>query len=509
MKQLREAVRQTDTTNLSNRKIAQLTGYSHTTISKFRKILLQLDMGWPELEQLNDSELVRLFRTTRKHARIKRIPDWNFIHSEMQHPKITLYGVWEEYCMADKYSAYSFSWFSYHYARFVSKLDLSMRQTHKAGETVFVDFAGTTVPFFDLDTEENRQAQIFVGALGCSKFTFACAVRSQSLPDWIEAHNKMFQYFGGTPEVIVPDNLKSAVTKAGKSPVINRIYLEQCKFYGPIIVPARVRHPKDKALAEVSVQIVTRWILIKLRKHKFFSIEEINRAIAELLWELNERPFKRLPGCRRSRFEELDKPLLRPLPGAPFEYAEWTGKQKVSNDYHIRVKDHYYSVPHQIVGSKVEARFTGNTVEIFHLGKRVASHVRSYKIGAHTTLPEHQPVSHRLFANQTPEKMLEWAQSIGEAATVMVNNQFPTGKSPIPGLRACETLKRLATEYGDQRFEAACKRAELIGSLTVKSVRSILKRCLAELSKEDIPVQINLPLHQNVRGSNYYSNRSV
>lgn len=502
MHKLRETMRLMSTTNFSNRKIAELVGLSHTSINKHRKTYLKNSLQWHEIESMGNYEIERLLKSKRTRVVSKYMPDWDYIHKEMQMKHVTLQLLWEDYRLQNTVSAYGYSQFAHYYKKYIGALDRSMRQTHRAGEIVFVDFAGRTIPYTDPKTGEQCKAQVFVGVMGCSNYTYVCAVPSQKINDWIDAHNRMYQFFGGVPKIVVPDNLKSAVIKTGSEPVLNRTYLEQSKYYGLVVLPARVRRPQDKSKAEGGVLLASRWIMAKLRHRQFFSIEEINAAIFELLWLLNERPFKKLPGCRRSRFEELDKLLLSPLPGEPFEYAEWTAPNKIGPDYHMHVKGHYYSVPEALVGERVDARASARTIEIFHQGKRVASHLRSDEIGGHTTKPEHQPKAHRKYAEQTPERFIEWARSIGEAAESAVRFQFDGKPHPLLGLKACTSLKRLAKDYGQERFESACQRGQMIGSLTVKSIRSILQRGLCELT--DIPVQVNLPFHENVRGSDYY-----
>lgn len=505
MNKLREAVRLALDTSMSNRQIGRTLGLSHNTIGRYRQRVRERDLGWATIREMDDTEIEALLRSTRFRVETKCMPDWAFVHQEMQQRHVTLQLLWEEYCLANPGCAYGYSQFTHYYREYVGKLDLTMRQNHRAGECVFVDFAGRTVPYYNVLTDEERRAQIFLGVLGCSNHAFVCAVPSQSLACWIEAHNKMFAFFGGTTQVLVPDNLKSAVIRPGREPELNRTYLEFAKHYQVVIVPARVRRPKDKAKVEGSVLIICRWILARLRRRKFFSIEEINAAIAELLRELAERPFRRLPGTRRSRFEELDKPMLRPLPSEPFEFAEWTGAHKIGADYHMRVFDHYYSVPHGLVGTHVEARATSSTVELFCKGRRVASHQRSLEIGGHTTCPAHQPANHRHYAQQTPELLVQWARAIGPAAEAVIQYQFECRAHPLLAIRACAPLQRLAKGYGAERFEAACRRAEQIGSLTTKSIRSILQRGLADHEGEQIPIQTNLPLHDNVRGARYYN----
>ena len=420
-------------------------------------------------------------------------------------PDVTMQMLWEEYRMDNPEDAYGYSSFTEQYRKYVVNLDLSMRQIHRAGETVFVDFAGRRIPY-QPPGEDEQYAEIFVGVLGCSKLTFAHACASQKIPDWVDAHNRMYHFFGGVPVITVPDNLKSAVTVPGAEPILNRTYKEMASHYGTVIVPARVRSPQDKSLAEIGVQIVTRWITAYLRHHKFFSLQEINDAIADRLVLLNERPFKKLPGCRRERFELLDKPRLMLLPASIYEpTAVWTSTQKVKSDYHVHVDRHYYSVPFQLVGSSVEARTTHKTVEIFSLGKRVATHARSHVTGGHTTLPEHQPVAHRKYAEQTPEHFRAWASEVGEFTTGFVEHQLNRTPHWLPGIRVCSSLVKLSKEYGANRVEAACERANLIGSLTLKSVKSILRRNLDAIDERGIPVQGQLPLHYNVRGPRYYA----
>jgi len=507
MNKQREILRHILTTNMSNREIGRTLKASHNTVGRYRLILKDLNLDWENIKDDSDKKISELVVTERERLDLKQMPDWEHVHNQMKLPNVTLRLLWEEYRLMCPGNSYSYSQFTHYYRKYIKKIDLSMRQNHKAGERIFVDFAGTTVPYFDAATNTEKKAQIFVAVMGCSNYTFAYAVKSQSIADWIEAHNKMYAYIGGIPEIVVPDNLKAAVIKAGKNLTLNRIYLEQSKYYGIAIVPARVRMPKDKSKAENGVLIVSRYILARLRHRKFFSIEELNQAINDLLWQLNERPFKKLPGCRRSRFEELDKPLLKPYPGKPFEFAQWVSKQKVRQDYHVHIFDHYYSVPYELVGEYIEARVTKNIVEILFSGRRVASHPRNYVVGDHTTVPAHQPKEHRQYSNLTPENLLAWARKIGPASVAAIEYQFSHRPHTALGLKPCASLQRLAKEYGHEKFELACKRAQEIGSLTLTSIKSILRRRIAELCEEHAPVQMRLPLHQNVRGAEYYASQ--
>ncbi len=401
------------TTDMSNRALGRIFKVSPNTVKRYRAFYIKSSLNLFQLEQLDDAQIEAKINIKRGRIESKRVPDWGYIHKEMQHKHMTLQLLWEDYCIENPGNAYSYSQFTYYYRKYVRKLDLTMRQTHRAGEMVYVDYAGQTLSFKDVITGIRHKVQIFVGVLGCSNYTFAYAVLTQSIRDWIDAHNNMYYFFGGIPQIVVPDNLKAGVSlpgSHGQDPILNRVYLEQSKYYRIFIIPARVRRPQDKSKAELGVLFVSRWILPILRRRQFFSIDEINKAISELLIKLNKRPFKQLPGCRYSRFEELDKPLLKPLPPTPFEYADWIGQRKVGPDYHLQVDKHFYSIPHELVGEKVETRTTKNIVEFIFKGKRVASHVRNFENGGHTTLSAHQPKAHREYANQKPEKLIEWAK---------------------------------------------------------------------------------------------------
>jgi transposase len=501
----REALRHILTTDRNDHQISKLTRRSHHTIKRYRTIANSNALTWSDVSKLDDRQIQDLLTKRIRYSSQKRMPDWSYIRTQMQIPNVTRMLLWEEYCMDNPDSAYSYSAFTESYRDYLSQVDVTMRQTHRAGESVFVDFAGTRIPYFKTDGTKHF-AEVFVGVLGASRYTFACACESQKLPDWLDVHNQMFHFFGGVSKTIVPDNLKSAVTCPGSEPKLNLSYQELAVHYGTVIVPARVARPQDKSHGEIGVQIVTRWITASLRHLKFFSLNEINNEIAKRLTKLNERPFKKLPGCRQELFEQLDKPHLNPLPINIYEpSARWVSKQKVRSDYHIHIEHHYYSVPYQLVGLTVEARVTHKTVELFCNGKRVASHVRSDEQGGSTTLSEHQPIAHRKYAEQTPDYFKSWAQTIGEATTSFVEYQFNRVHHYLPGLRVCNSLRKLASIYGEDRLEAACQRAGLIGSLTLKSVQSILKNNRDRIHESEAPVQGQLPMHYNVRGAAYYA----
>lgn len=491
---------------MSDRKIAQLAGISINTARKITSVAQANQWDWPAVQNLDDRELKTCFHSVRQQENGKLTPDWIAVHRLMQAKHQTLIQLWDEYREQHGTAAYSYSQFTHYYREFLSRIDIAMRQVHYAGDCVFVDYAGQTIPWIDVVHGKQREAQIFVGVLGCSSYTFAWASASQKLCDWIDAHNRMLQFFGGVPATIIPDNLKSAVTTPGSEPVINKTYQEQSEHYGFVVVPARVRRPQDKSKAELGVKLVTQWITVRLRRRQFFSVEEINTALAELLAQVNRRSFKRLPGNRFERFQELDKPALKPLPAEPYEYGEWMAAQKVGPDYHVYVLSHAYSVPWRLVGERVEVRVTPSSISFFHLSKRVAIHPRDDTPGAVTTNPNHRPEAHQAYASRTAHHYLEWAYGLGTATAEVVQAQF-NGKEDfsIAGSKACQQLQHLAKQYGNARLEAACVRALAIQSPTVKSLRSILQHRLDELNRSAHPVATLIPPHANVRGPDYYA----
>lgn len=494
---------------MSNRKIAKLAGISANTAKRVLSIAERNNWDWATVQGMDDRQLKTLLSSPRQQESGKVMPDWVAIHKLMQGKRQTLIQLWDEYREQHRADAYSYSQFTYYYREFLSKIDITMRQVHYAGDCIFVDYAGQTIPWFDTEQDKLREAQVFVGVLGCSNYVFAWASASQKLCDWIDAHNRMFQFFGGVPETVVPDNLKSAVTTPGREPVINRTYQEQSEHYGFVVVPARVRRPQDKSKAELGVKLVTQWITVLLRRRQFFSLDEINAAVAELLEKLNRRSFKRLPGNRLERFLELDKPALKPLPDVPYEFGEWVAAQKVGPDYHVYVLNHAYSVPWRLVGERVEARVSPSTIALFHLNKRVAIHPRDDTPGSATTNPNHRPEAHQAYVSRTAHYYLEWAYSLGTATAQVVQAQF-NGKPDfsIASSKACQQLQHLAKQYGNARFEAACVRALAIQSPTVKSLRSILQHRLDELRRGVHPAATLIPPHANVRGSDYYAGES-
>jgi transposase len=420
---------------------------------------------------------------------------------------VTLFLLWQEYKAAYP-EGFQYSQFCQRYRKWAGTLDLSLRQNHKAGEKLFVDYCGQTVPVVQASTGEVRGAQIFVAVLGASNYTYAEATWTQKLPDWIASHIRTWEYLGGVTELVVPDNLRSGVSSACRyEPDLNPTYNDLATHYGTAILPARVRKPRDKAKVEAGVQGVERRILAALRNRTFFSLAEVNQAIRELLEEYNERLFQKLPGSRRSLFETLDQPALKPLPGQRFDYADWK-KARVNIDYHVEVDGHYYSVPYQWVGQPVEVRFGATIVECFHRGKRVASHVRSFQKGRHTTLKEHMPKAHRAYLEWTPERLVRWARQSGGATAEVVESLMASRAHPQQGFRPCLGILRLGQQCGADRLEAACARALATRAISYRSIASILKTGLDRQPLPKIPPELPPIEHDNVRGGGYYQSEN-
>jgi transposase len=493
--------------NLSVRALARALGLSIGAVSKYLRAVRAAGVGSSEAESLTEAELERRVFGPAQAMKPGALvaPDCAWIHNELKrHRHVTLQLLWEEYAERYGTAAYRRSAFCQIYRRWEKRLKRSMRQRHFAGEKLFVDYAGRTVPIYGRSGEESFRAQLFVSAMGASGCAYAEATRTQSLPDWLASHVRALEYYGAAPTIFVPDNPRVGVTRADRyEPELQRSYEELAAHYQGVVIPARPYRPKDKSRAELTVLLVCRWVLARLRHQRFFSLEELNAAIRPLLTELNERPFQRLPGCRRSVFEALDRPAMRPLPSIPYVYAEWK-ERTVAFDYHVDVDQHYYSVPHALVGHSVWARFSATTVEVFFRGERVASHVRSYQRGAHTTVPEHMPKSHRAHAEWSPKRLIQWGESIGPNTGAIVEHLLRSKPHPEQGYRACLGLLALAREYGERRLETASTLADRLGSPTRKSVKSILESGRDLRSGTSEPLALELPAHGNVRGPGYY-----
>jgi len=508
MRKIREIVRLRLGCDCSYEDIAHSVQIGRSTVAEIMLRFQASGLVWPLPESLSDQELERILYANeiRGVSAGRPLPDFGEIHTELRRKGVTQQLLWAEYRHSNP-AGYGYTHFCNLYKKWKKTADIVFRNEHIAGEKCFLDYAGQTVPIYNAQTGEVNYAQIFVAVLGASSYTYAEATWTQTLGDWIASHNRAFAYFGGVSEILVPDNLKSAVTKPCRyDPIINPTYYEMASHYGAAVIPARAKKPRDKAKVEAAVLLVERWILAALRKHKFFSLEELNRAISGLLEKLNNKPFKKMPGCRRSVFEALDKPALRPLPSTRYEISQYK-EARVNINYHVSLEDHYYSVPYQLVQKTVMIRFTANVVEILFNNKRVASHQRNHKKYAYTTLTEHMPANHAEHTKWTPERMGQWAGEAGPSTKLVAEKLMAGRIHPQQGFNAVLGLIRQGDKYGKERLENACAKALHINSTSLKTIKSILSTGMdkvpinpKENQQDEKPIE-----HENIRGAIYYN----
>jgi len=510
MRKLKEVLR-LHSLGMSQHQIARSCSVSQSTVHDYVSAAQTAGVKWPLLENWGDRQIGEALFPRRPTPEVWRKhpePEWAGIHKELQtHKNLTLQLIWQEKRESEP-EGYGYSRFCELYGLWLKKLDLVLRQTHRAGEKTFVDYAGATIPIHDPETGEIHPAAVFVAVLGASSYTFAEATAGQDLRSWIGSHVRAFRFFEGVTEIVVPDNLKSGVTHPSYyEPDLNPTYRDLGEHYGVAVIPARPYRPREKAKAEVGVQVVQRWIVAALRKHKFFSLDEANRAITKLLTKLNQRPFRKREGSRASLFAQLDRPALKPLPGTDFEFGKWK-TTRVDLNYHIEVERHCYSVPHALANQEVDVRTTADTVEVFCRGVRVASHVVSAESGKATTLTEHMPKSHQKYVGRTPSGLVEEAKQIGPFTGQLVEATLAAKRHPEQGYRSSLGILRLAKTYPAERMEAAAQRALKARAYSSTSMESILRNQLDRLPLAGDPVvpsAVNPAAdHDNIRGAGYF-----
>ncbi|HRY49097.1 MAG TPA: IS21 family transposase [Candidatus Paceibacterota bacterium] len=509
MRYVKDILRLKHQNQLSVREIAGSCGLPASTVGDYLQRAQAAGLNWPLPEGISDAELMeRLLKCADSSPHSgpgKPTPDWPILHKELGRKGVTLQLLWQEYRQAHP-EGYQRSQFCQLYRDWAKTLDPVLRQAHQPGQKLFVDWAGVKVPIHHADGSVT-QASLFVAVMGFSNKTYVEAFPNEQLEHWIAAHCHAFAFYGGLTRAVVPDNPKTAVTHPCRyEPVLHRSYQEMARHFGTVILPARIKKPRDKAKAETGVQIVERQILALLRDQRFFSVGELNQALRPLLDRLNAQEFQKLEGTRNSWFEAQEKPVLLPLPTQPFELATW-GKATVNIDYHAVVDYHGYSVPYSLVHQVLETRSTATTVEFFHQGKRVAAHVRSYESGKFTTLEEHRPKSHQRYLAWTPSRLIDWARQTGPQCAQLVEQILKDRPHPEMGFRSCLGIIRLGKGVGAERLEAACARALRWGTCSYRSVKSILENHLDRQNLEpELP--LSSPVHSNVRGQAYYAQAS-
>ncbi len=504
MHQIHELLRLKHQNQLTIREIARSCGLPTSTVGDYLQRAAAAGLGWPLPAGQSEAELLQLLlaRAPASSAGSLALPDWPHLHQELGRKSVTLRLLWQEYRQGQP-EGYGYSRFCQLYRRWAATLDPVLRQVHVPGEKLFVDWAGQTVPIHNAQDGSVGEGHLFVAVLGTSNKIYAEAFANEQLPAWLAAHAHAYAFFGGVARITVPDNLKTGVVRPCRyEPVLHRSYQELAEHYGTVILPARIKKPRDKAKVEVGVQIAERQILAALRDRRFFSVAELNAAIHPLLDQLNAQPFQKLAGSRNSWFETLEKARLLPLPATVFELATWS-KAKVNIDYHVVVEKHLYSVPHHLIHQQLDVRLTATTVELFAQGKRVAAHVRSTLPGRFTTLEEHRPKAHQKYLQWTPSRILEWVKTIGPDCARVVAQILADRPHPEQGYRSALGIIHLGKALGNDRVEAAARRALHFGTCSYVSLKSILQNNLeAQPLEQELPLPS--PVHENLRGAPYY-----
>ena len=500
MRKIRDVLRLKLEARLSHERIAASLGISKGVVAKYVSLAAAAGLDWATVQTLSDTGLERRV----VQGRLDRpthyvLPDYGRIHQELRRKGMTLMLLWEEYVAGHPgQPTYRYSQFCERYRRYALRLKRSMRQIHRAGEKLFVDYAGPTVELAD-----GSRAHIFVAALGASSYTFACATPRETMADWLQGCASALSFIGGVPQLIVPDNPRAMIASPNRyEPRANETVEDFARHYGTSVLPARPRHPQDKAKVESAVQVVERWILMRLRHHRFATVDDVNEAIEPLLERLNSKPFQKLPGSRASAFADLDAPALQALPLQPWEWAAFKSV-RVHIDHHVEIEGHRYSVPQNLVGLLLEARITTRAVELLHRGHRVAAHQRSAHKGGFTTVVAHLPAAHRAHLEWTPERLVHWGQSIGVATGRLVARLIEERRHPEHGYRACLGLLSLARRYGRERLEAASVIALELGTAKYVHVKAILVNERDKAAASTAPSWTSPP-HEHVRGPAYY-----
>jgi transposase len=509
VRHLREILRQKLELKRSHREIARSIGVSSGGVSTASSRAKHVGLTWAEVQTLTDDALdEKVYGVkTKKRLGRARLPDGAYLHAELHRVGVTLQLLHLEYLEREP-TGYRYTAFCEHYKRWLAKQKPTMRHVHVGGDKLFTDYSGKKPSVVDPTTGEIVDVELFVAALGASNYTYAEATRTQQIPDWIASHVRAFEFLGGVPRAVVPDQLKSGVVGACRyEPVVQRSYQEMATHYGTVVLPARPAHPRDKAKVEAAVQIAQRWILAKLRNQTFHSIEALNERIGELLHELNERQMRVYGKSRRELFEQVDKPALGAMPEKRFVCGEWK-RVTVNIDYHVEYEHHYYSVPYALLGEKLWVRATAAVVEIFrddsvHADARIASHARSDARGRHTTRPEHMPKAHQKHAEWSPSRIVRWADTIGPSTAKLAQAILEDRPHPEQGYRSCLGILRLGKRFGDDRLEIACERALAVGARSYRHVESILKHGLDRVPADGDATLVSRA-HENVRGRDYY-----
>jgi transposase len=508
MRKLKDALRLKLNGGQSHQQIATALGIAKGSVAKYCTQAATAGLDWNAIEALSEAQLERRLFGSSFPGTFAR-PDYGRMHQELRRKGVTLMLLWQEYsaqvgenhCAEVPLKALRYSQFSENYRQFAKRLKRSMRQVHRGGEKMFIDYAGPTLGLFERGVEVGR-ANIFVAAMAASGYSFALATARQTAADWLNGTACALSFFGGVPQLIIPDNPRALVTQASRyEPLLTDSVQDFARYYGCSVLPARAYHPQDKAKVELSVLLVERWILACLRNQRFASVQEVNDAIAPLLTRLNDKLFQKLPGSRASAFAQLDAPALRALPAQPWEWASFK-TVRAHIDSHIEFEGHRYSVPNALVGLALEMRITAHAVEVLHRGERVASHMRCAHKGGYTTVVEHLPANHQAHAQWTPERLIAWGERIGVACAGVVTKMLERQRHPEHAYRACLGLLALSKRYGERRLETACTIALSLGTSKYTHIRDMLTNGRDQVQPS--AAEWKSPSHTHLRGPRYY-----
>ena len=508
MKKIKEVLRLKYEVGLSNRAIAGACKISNSTVGDYLRRAANAGLRWP-LGELGDDELDRKLFPEDQPIQSEPeypIPDWAKINTDKRQKGVTLRLLWQEY--KEQYpNGYQYSQFCEHYQRWKKQqVEPSMHKEHKGGEEMEVDYAGLKMHMIDPETGEVIKISVFVATLPASNYLYAEPHLNEDQKNWNNGHARAFEYFGGVVKIVVPDNLKTGITKPNYyEPGVNLAYQDLAEYYKFAVLPARVRKPKDKGAVENGVQNVERWVIAPLRNCQFFSFHEVQTAIRVQLEVLNNRTMQGSGQSRRQEFEAIDLPNLRPLPERPYEYAEWK-IATVHIDYHVEFENHLYSVPFHLIHQRVEIRATEKMVEIFHQGKSVAIHPRNYRKARYSTQQAHMPANHQFITEINSDKLLEWAEKIGPHTLTLIQAALKSRDYPEQAYRTCLGILKLAKKYSPVHMETAC---QIIFESKVFSYKS-LEQELIFLQKKPASQGVEaLPTHENIRGAEYYQERCL
>ena len=499
MRNIKDVLRLKYVGKLSHERIAVALGVSKGVVTKYAGLANAAGLIWEQITLMDEAQLHNRLINIAPPQSAFVLPDYGLIHQELRRKGMTLMLLWDEH--VERHGpdqTHRYAQFCVHYREYAKSLKRTMRQVHRAGEKLFIDFAGSTVAL-----RGGERAHIFVAALGASGYTFAYATPRETMADWLGATARALTFFGGVTQLIVPDNPKAMIADANRyEPRANETVQDFARHYGTSVLPARPRRPQDKAVVESSVQVVLRWILMRLRHQQFDSVDDVNEAISPLLERLNNKLFQKLPGSRASAFAEIDAPALQALPAQPWEFAVFK-TVKVHIDYHVEFEGHRYSVPQALVSQVLELRVTQTAVEVLHRGQRVAAHQRNAHKGGFTTVAAHLPAAHRAHMEWSPDRLIHWGQSIGVATGQTVTRLLQERLHPEHGYRACLGLLSLVKQYGKPRLEAACQIALELGTTRYSHVRDILANKRDQMQPAST-TDWTSPEHEHVRGSSYY-----